>query len=63
MYEYRTLKPVEVILRRGWEKRENNGGDEPNCGTIYVYMEMSQQTPLYNCCRLIKTFFKNLKIK
>jgi hypothetical protein len=27
MYESGTLKPVEVILRRG---RENNGGDEPN---------------------------------
>jgi hypothetical protein len=30
MYEYGTLKPFEVILRRGREKRENNGGDEPN---------------------------------
>jgi hypothetical protein len=28
MYEYGTLKPAKVILRRG--KRENNGGDEPN---------------------------------
>jgi hypothetical protein len=25
-----TLKPVEAILRRGREKRENNGGDESN---------------------------------
>jgi hypothetical protein len=30
MYEYGTLKPVEVILRRGWRKRKNNGRDEPN---------------------------------
>jgi hypothetical protein len=42
MYEYGTLNPVEVILRRGRCKRESNGGDEPNWGTIYVYMEMSQ---------------------
>jgi hypothetical protein len=26
MYKYGTLKPVEVILRRGRGKRENNGG-------------------------------------
>jgi hypothetical protein len=25
-----------------WEKREINEGDEPNWGTIYVYMEISQ---------------------
>jgi hypothetical protein len=25
-----------------WERRENNGGDETNQGTIYVCMEMSQ---------------------
>jgi hypothetical protein len=30
IYEYGTLKPVEVILRRGRGKRENNGSDEPN---------------------------------
>jgi hypothetical protein len=29
MYEYGTLKPIEVTLRR-WRKRENNGGDESN---------------------------------
>jgi hypothetical protein len=34
MYEYGTLKPVKVILRRGIRERENNGGDEPNWGTI-----------------------------
>jgi hypothetical protein len=40
MDEYRTLKPVEVILRREWGKRENHGGDEPNQGTIHAYMEI-----------------------
>jgi hypothetical protein len=42
MYEYGTLKPGKVTLRRGSGKRENKGGDEPNQGIIYVYMEMSQ---------------------
>jgi hypothetical protein len=27
---------------REWGKRAKNGGDEPNWGTIFVYMEMSQ---------------------
>jgi hypothetical protein len=43
MYEYGTLRPISVILRRGWKKKENNGGDETNWGTLYTYMEMSQQ--------------------
>jgi hypothetical protein len=30
MNGYGTVKPVEIILRRGWRKREKNGGDEPN---------------------------------
>jgi hypothetical protein len=42
MYEYGTLKPVEVILRRGRGKMENNGADETNKGTLYTYMEISQ---------------------
>jgi hypothetical protein len=29
MYKYGTLKPIEVILRRGRRKKENNGGEEP----------------------------------
>jgi hypothetical protein len=37
MYENKTLKPIEVILRT-----ENNGGDETNQTGVYVYMEMSQ---------------------
>jgi hypothetical protein len=35
MYEHGTLKPAEVILR-GMARRENNGGDEPNWGIIYI---------------------------
>jgi hypothetical protein len=45
MYEYGTLKPVDVTLRRGWGRRENNGGNEPNWSTLYAYMEMSRQNP------------------
>jgi hypothetical protein len=52
------LKPVKVILRRGRGKREKNKGDEPNWGTLYAYVEMSQETPLYDYCKLIKTFKK-----
>jgi hypothetical protein len=33
MYECGILKHVKIILRNGW-KRENNGGDEPNHGTL-----------------------------
>jgi hypothetical protein len=36
MYEYGTLKPVEVILRR-WRERENNGGDESNKGITWFF--------------------------
>jgi hypothetical protein len=38
MYEYVTVKPVEVILRRG-KGRKMEG---MNQGTLYTYMEMSQ---------------------
>jgi hypothetical protein len=41
MYEYGTLKPVEVILRRGWGKNKNNEGDKPNLRTLYACMETS----------------------
>jgi hypothetical protein len=41
VYEYGALKPDEAILRSG-ERKENNGGDEPNQGTLYTYTEMSQ---------------------
>jgi hypothetical protein len=36
-------------------RRENNGEDEPNVGTLYTRKEMSQQNPLYNYHILIKT--------
>jgi hypothetical protein len=43
MYDYGTLKLDEVILKSGvGEKREANGGDISNQGSIYVYVEMSQ---------------------
>jgi hypothetical protein len=35
-YEYGILKFVEVILRRGKRNRENNGGEDPNQGTLCV---------------------------
>jgi hypothetical protein len=31
----------------GRRKRENNGGDETNPGTLYIYMEMS---PIKTTC-------------
>jgi hypothetical protein len=40
LYKYGTMKPVEVILRRGRGKRENNGENEPSPGMLYVHMEM-----------------------
>jgi hypothetical protein len=46
MYEYETLKPIKSILRRVRGKRENNGGDEPNLGTLYMYMQISQQNTM-----------------
>jgi hypothetical protein len=49
-------KLVEAILRRGIGKRDNNGGDEPNLGTLHKNMEMSQQTLLYDYYILIKMF-------
>jgi hypothetical protein len=40
MYEYGTLKPVKVILRRGRGKK--NGGDEPNWGySMCVYRNVT----------------------
>jgi hypothetical protein len=38
VYEYGTLKPVKVILRRERGKREKNGGNESTLGTIHVEM-------------------------
>jgi hypothetical protein len=42
MYEYGMLKPVKVILRSRRKKRENNGGNEPNQGTLFANIERSQ---------------------
>jgi hypothetical protein len=58
MYEYGTLKPDKVILRRGRRKMENKGGDEPNLGTLYTYIEMSQGNLLYSYYKLTKMFLK-----
>jgi hypothetical protein len=58
MYEYGTLKSVKVILKGEGGRGRNNGGDEPNQGTLYAFMEMSQQNPLYNYYILIKIFKK-----
>jgi hypothetical protein len=56
MYEYRTLKPVEDILRRGVGEEENSRRDKPNFGTICVYKEMLQQNSLYSYHMPTKTF-------
>jgi hypothetical protein len=40
--EYGRLKPIKVISRKGVGEEGFKGGDEPNHGTIYVHMEMSQ---------------------
>jgi hypothetical protein len=48
---------MEHFLKGSGISRENNGEDEPKQYTIYVYMEMSQQDPLYNYHILIH-FFK-----
>jgi hypothetical protein len=30
MYENRIMKPVEIVLRRGRERRKNDGGGKSN---------------------------------
>jgi hypothetical protein len=61
MYEYGILKPVNVILRMGKGKSDNNGGNELNWGTLYVYIERSQQNPLYSYYKLTKNVFLKKK--
>lgn len=61
MYEHGTVKPVEVILRMGKGKKKNNGGDELNWGTLYEYIEKSQQSPLYKHYILIKCLKEKVK--
>jgi hypothetical protein len=51
MYKDGTLRPVEVILRREEEDKENNSGDEPSWVTLYPYVEISQ---LYTNKKVLK---------
>jgi hypothetical protein len=45
IYRYGTLKPVEIILRRGMGEEGNNGGDEPNwVGYTYIW-KYHNETP------------------
>jgi hypothetical protein len=53
------IETYQVLLRREWGKRNNNGGNEPNQSTIYLYVEISQRNPFCNYHILIKHFFKN----
>jgi hypothetical protein len=43
MHGYGTLKPVEFILR-GERRKKNNGGDEPNWGTLDIW-KYNNKTP------------------
>jgi hypothetical protein len=61
MYEYRALKTVKVILRRGVEEEEDNGGDELNQGTMHVYVKISQHDPPYSYHVLRKMFQRGRK--
>jgi hypothetical protein len=54
------LKPVEVTSRRRGGKRVNSGGDETNQSNLSVYMQMSQQNPLYKYYILIKALKREL---
>jgi hypothetical protein len=40
-------------FRMGWEKRENNGGNEPNRYTVRIYRNV-RTTPPYNKYILMK---------
>jgi hypothetical protein len=53
-YEYGTLKPAKVILRRGWGKRESNGGDEPNWGILYHIWKCNSETHTHYYYILVK---------
>jgi hypothetical protein len=44
-YEYGTLKPVEVILRRGEEEEGGYGRNELNRGTFLAYLKYHNKTP------------------
>jgi hypothetical protein len=48
MYEYGTLKPVKVILRRGRRNRENTRGDKPKRSALYAYKKCHSENPCKN---------------
>jgi hypothetical protein len=39
-YEYGTFKLVEITIRRGLSRKENNGGGGTDLGIIHIYKEM-----------------------
>jgi hypothetical protein len=47
LYEYGTLKPIQVILRRRMGKGETNDRDEPNQGNICIYENITMKLPTY----------------
>jgi hypothetical protein len=47
-------RPEESVHLGLLRRHQNTGENEPNWVTLYAYMEMSQQTPLYNYYILIK---------
>jgi hypothetical protein len=57
IYENKTVKPVEIVLSRGQETRENDNGGESNQGTLQAYMKMSQRTPYPHTTINIDNFF------
>jgi hypothetical protein len=57
IYEYGTLRPVEVTLRRGMGWRENNGRDELNqVRCLHIYGNVTKTTP-------VKLLYTNKDIK
>jgi hypothetical protein len=52
------IETCQSHFTKGKGKREINGGNELSCGTLYTYMELSQQNPLYNYYTVIKSLKK-----
>jgi hypothetical protein len=61
MHEYGTLKPAEVILRRGRRKRENMEGMNRTRYTVSIYGNVTRKFPvqLIYTHKNIKKFLKN----
>jgi hypothetical protein len=57
MYNY--IETCRSHFKNGRSKKEKNGGDEPNWGTLYTYMELPHEAFLCNSSIPIKP----LKIK